>query len=121
MAGKEKNIINMVFGGTLSPTSPPSSEVYSISQTVGRDIDITFIDADLEGIYPNHNEAFVVNLEILDNVLKKVLIDNDSSVDIMFMHCWERLKPQGFKLLKFPEEAWLYSFGHNAVPVVGVV
>ena len=82
---------------------------------------ITFSDDDFEGVNPHHTEALVVSVEIADNVVKKVLIDNGSSVDILFMHCWERLKLEGYKLEECPKEAPLYGFGHNAVPIVGRV
>lgn len=81
---KEKNIINVVFDGILYPPRPLPGEAYAITQTTGRDNEITFTYADLEDINPNHNEALVVSLNILE--VKKVLIDNGSSVDIMFMH-----------------------------------
>lgn len=81
---------------------------------------ITFSDAELEGVNPYNTEALVVTVETRDNVVKKVLIDNGSSVDIIFTHCWERLKLDD-KLEECSEEAPLYGFGHNAVPIAGIV
>lgn len=97
-----------------------TGEVLSISQAPGTDNTITFTDADLEGVNPNHNEAFVVSMEILNNVVRKVFIDNGSSLNIIFMHCWERHMSQGFKIEKCPDEALLYGFGHNTVPIAGI-
>ena len=112
-----KNIVNMVIGGHQSPPpSPIRSEVLAISQQEQARIGITFNDDDFEGINPQHSEALVVSVEIANNIVKKVLIDNGSSVDILFMHCWERLKLEGYKLEECPKEAPLYGFGHNAVP-----
>ena len=122
MGNKEKNIVNMVIGGNQSPPASPSkSEVLSISQREQGNIGITFNDDDFEGVNPQHTEALVVSVETENNVVKKVLIDNGSSVDILFTHCWERLKLEGYKLEECPQEAPLYGFGHNVVPVVGIV
>ena len=88
MRNKEKNIVNMVIGGNQSPPASPSrSEVLSISQREQGSIGITFNDDDFEGVNPQHTKALVVSVEIDNNVVKKVLIDNGSSIDILFTHC----------------------------------
>lgn len=50
--------------------------------------------------------------------VKRVLINNGSSVDIIFTHCWERLDLED-KLEECMEQAPL-GFGHNAVLVAGI-
>lgn len=97
---KEKNIINMVFEDKI-PFNILINAGFPISQMTGVDNVITFTEAGLEGVNLNYNEALVVSLEILDNVVRKVLIDNDSSVNIIFIHYLERLKLQGFRLTKY--------------------
>lgn len=52
----------------------------------GEDQVITFNNSDFEGLPPIHNEALVVSLDIMDNEVKRVLVDNDSSVNILFKH-----------------------------------
>ena len=48
-------------------------------------------------------------------------ISQSSYEHAKYMHCWERLKLEGYKLEECPKEAPLYGFGHNAVPIVGRV
>ena len=79
------------MGGTSSP--PPSlgsgDEVMMI-QTYPEQV-ITFSNADFEGLNPNHNEAMVVSLDIAENEVKRVIVDNGSSVNILFKHIMERM------------------------------
>lgn len=117
-----KNIVNVVIGGNQSPPRGQAGEqVMALDHTEMPHEPITFSEADFEGINPDNTEALVISIEIKENIVKKVLIDNGSSVDVIFTHCWERLKLEGSILEKCPEEAPLYGFGHSDVPVTGIV
>ena len=45
---------------------------------------ITFTDADFEGIEPNHDDPVVVKVEVANWLVCKVLVDQGSSVDILY-------------------------------------
>lgn len=63
----------------------------------------------------------VISIEVGDNLIRKVLVDSGSSADIVFTHCWDRMKVQGHEPKSCPHDRPLYGFGHNAVPVSGTV
>ncbi|XP_017237355.1 uncharacterized protein LOC108210538 [Daucus carota subsp. sativus] len=118
---KGKNIINVVFGGSQTPPRAVEGEVYLIDSGPSTNNVVSFADNDFEGVNPDHNEALVVSIEIQNNIVKKVLVDNGSSVDVMFAHCWERMKLQGYELQACPQGAPLYGLGYNTIPVMGTV
>ena len=118
---KGKNVVNVVIGGSPLPHKRRFDEVYTIEQHSNGDGVVAFTDADLEGVVPGHTEALVVNIEILDNVIKKVLVDNGSSVDIIFAHCWERMKLKGYQIEPPAGGSPLYGLGHNVIPFLGTV
>lgn len=81
---------------------------------------ISFTDTDYERMDRNHTEALVITLDIAENEVKRILLDNGSSVDICFKHTWERLKLGSTILEKCHDETPLYDFGNNAVPITGI-
>ena len=46
---------------------------------------ITFSDQDLVGIHLPHEDALVVTLRIANFDIKRILIDNGSSVNVLFL------------------------------------
>lgn len=79
--GGGRNVVNIVFGGAASPPQAEDTLVHIISQAESHNY-ISSTDADYEGLNPNHNEALVVSLLIADNEVKRILVDDGSSVDI---------------------------------------
>ncbi|XP_074351327.1 uncharacterized protein LOC141690421 [Apium graveolens] len=77
-----KNVLNVVLGGCHSPPRSPDfgEEVLSIQSLP--DLVISFSSKDYEGVNPHHNAALVVTLDIFDNEVRRMLIDNGSSVNI---------------------------------------
>nr|XP_017251786.1 PREDICTED: uncharacterized protein LOC108222377 [Daucus carota subsp. sativus] len=118
---KGKNVINVVIGGSQTPPRTNRNEVYTLGSESGSDPEVTFANRDLEGMNPNPGEALVVSVEIGNNVIRKVLVDCGSSVDVIFAHCWDRMKTPELEVEPCPEGQPLYGFGHNAVPVMGTV
>ncbi|XP_017221564.1 uncharacterized protein LOC135148512 [Daucus carota subsp. sativus] len=114
-----RNVVNPVFGGTVTPPAPGGPSVYAIAQGEVHS-PIYFTHADYEGINPDHNEALVVSLLIAENEVKRILVDNGSSTDICFQHTWDRLRLSNAVLEPCLEETPLYGFGHNVVPIAGV-
>jgi len=56
---------------------------------------ITFIDADIKGIDPTQDDPMVITVEIENFAVMKTLVDQGSSVDILY---WKT-----FKKLQIPE------------------
>lgn len=81
---------------------------------------ITFSDADYKGINPDHNQALVITLDISNHDVKKTLVDNGSSVDVLFAHTLDRMQLGSLRLETSKEQS-LYGFGHNVVPIQGII
>ncbi|XP_074341808.1 uncharacterized protein LOC141679197 [Apium graveolens] len=81
---------------------------------------ISFSSKDYEGINPNHNEALVVTLYIFDNEVRRMLINNGSSVNILFKHTVDRMKLGSVRSNEFREDP-LYGFENNLVPIQGTI
>ncbi|KAK6117276.1 hypothetical protein DH2020_048987 [Rehmannia glutinosa] len=70
------------------------------------DESIRFTDEDLEGILTPHDDPMVVSLTIANYEVKRVLVDNGSSIDILFYDAFENRE-----LLKPVKTHWLVSRG----------
>ena len=53
---------------------------------------ITFFERDARGIRPPHNDPLVIMLAIEGFNTKRVLVDNGSSIDIMYMIAYQQMK-----------------------------
>ena len=53
---------------------------------------MTFSDRDLARIYYPHNDALVVTLRVKDYDVKRILIDQGSSCEIMYYETFKQLK-----------------------------
>lgn len=65
------------FGGSRSPPQSPDmdEDVMMIQTCIGKPI--YFTNKDQEDIDPDHNEALVVTLNVVDNVVMRILIDKN--------------------------------------------
>ncbi|XP_063940240.1 uncharacterized protein LOC135149175 [Daucus carota subsp. sativus] len=119
-SGKQKNIVNVVLGGSCSPPPSPDScqEVMSI-QTFPEQI-ISFSSKDFEGVTRGHNQALVVTLDIAENEVRRILVDNGSSANILFKHTMDRMQLGNIRMNDYREDP-LYGFGNSIVPVLGTL
>ena len=118
--GQPRNVVNMIMGGRQSPPqSPDQSEDVMIIQSYPEE-PITFGNEDFHGLDPFHNQAIVVSLEVLDNLIKKVLVDTGSAVNIIFQHALNRMNMGSLRMDPCNEDP-LYGLGHNMVPITGVI
>ncbi|XP_074336339.1 uncharacterized protein LOC141673488 [Apium graveolens] len=90
--GSGKNMVNVVFGGTASPPRSPDPENEVMTIQPSEDEPIYFSYSDYEGLNPDHNLALVVTLDIADNEVKRILVDNNSSDNILFERTLNRMK-----------------------------
>ena len=70
--------------------------------------DIVFFEQDVKGIRQPHDDPLVIMLTIEGFNTRKVLVDNGSSADVMYMTAFQqmkldpkRLKPFGSSLVSF--------------------
>lgn len=82
---------------------------------------ISFSDADYDdNMIDGHQDALVITTKIGTNTVKKILVDNGSSVDILYHHSYSRMD-LGDRKLSEAKGAPLYGFIGNEVRVVGVI
>ncbi|XP_074347017.1 uncharacterized protein LOC141685836 [Apium graveolens] len=65
--GSGKNVVNVVFGGTVSPPQSPDPENDVMMIQPLEDEPICFSYSDYEGLDPDHNLALVVTLDVANN------------------------------------------------------
>ncbi|KAF3440821.1 hypothetical protein FNV43_RR19107 [Rhamnella rubrinervis] len=75
------------------------------------DLDITFTAKDTEGVLYPHDDVLVVTLEVENYVMKRILVDNGSSTDIIFSSTLEamRISPK----VAEPSRATLVGYDGN--------
>ncbi|XP_074378187.1 uncharacterized protein LOC141719690 [Apium graveolens] len=115
-----KNVVNVVLGGSHSPPRSPDfgEEVLSIQSLP--DLVISFTSKDYEGVNPNHSAALVVTLDIFDIEVRRMLIDNGSSVNILFKHTLDQMQLGSVRSNECRKDP-LYGFRHNLVPIQGTL
>lgn len=71
----------------------------------------------------SRSDPLTVQLDISDQDVKKVLIDNGSSADIIFRHTLDRmiLKENERMIPSESSHGPLFGFGNHAVPVQGII
>ena len=86
-------------------------EVQSVSKLSRLDTSITFSDSDLEGFQHPHDDPLVIRAVVANKTVHRVLVDNSSSVDIIFTSTFdkmgigrERLEPVSTHLRGFSRE-----------------
>ena len=86
-------------------------EIQAVSKLQRLDTSITFSDSDLEGCQHPHDDPLVVYAIVANKTVHRVLVDNGSSTDIIFVSTLdkmgigrEKLKPINTHLRGFSEE-----------------
>jgi hypothetical protein len=80
---------------------------------------ITFIEEDFRLKSTNHNDAMVIEVNIAGWVIGKILVDNGSSADILFLKTFEKMNLSQHML--HPLEYPLHGFGGKPIKPVGKV
>ncbi|GMN59080.1 hypothetical protein TIFTF001_028166 [Ficus carica] len=132
-----EHIVHTIFGGTATGDTASSQRSYAresrrfargefinITEHVSkiccqRSTPITFTDVEADRLLHPHNNALVGEIRVADNVIQRVLIDNGSSADVMFMDAFSRLKIGGAVLT--PIQTPLYGFAGECVRAANTV
>ena len=80
---------------------------------------ITFMDEEAKRIHHPHNDAIVITLLIADYITRRVLVDNGSSVDILYYPAFQQMR-LGRDQLR-PMNSPLVGFGGMKVQPVGTI
>ncbi|XP_074348997.1 uncharacterized protein LOC141688527 [Apium graveolens] len=81
---------------------------------------ICFSYSDYKGLDPDHNLALVVTLDVANNEVKRILVDNGSSVNIVFEHTLNMMELGHLRMDPFLEDP-LYGFGNTMIPIRGII
>jgi hypothetical protein len=82
-------------------------------------VPITFTEEDFKLKSTNHNDAMVIEVNIAGWVIGKILVDNGSSADILFLKTFEKMNLTQHML--HPPEYPLQGFGGKPIKPVGKV
>jgi hypothetical protein len=82
-------------------------------------VSITFTEEDFRLKSTNHNDAMVIEVNIAGWVIGKILVDNGSSADILFLKTFEKMNLSQHML--HPPEYPLQGFGGKPIKPVGKV
>ena len=80
---------------------------------------ISFTDEEVERIHHPHDDAIVITLLIADYTTRRVLVDNGSSVDILYYPAFQQMRLE--RDLLHPVCSSLIGFGGMKVQPVGTV
>ncbi|GAU46524.1 hypothetical protein TSUD_402540 [Trifolium subterraneum] len=81
--------------------------------------EISFPPSDGEGVFPHDDDPLVIQVQILNCDVKRVLIDSGSSADIMYSEAFKAMQLAGEQLQ--PYNGTLVGFGGEQVEVMGHV
>ncbi|XP_031124240.1 uncharacterized protein LOC116026954 [Ipomoea triloba] len=107
---KHKPVINMIVGGLEGGDSSGSRKAWArqlyVGTIYGRDDSlkkvcrepILFTDEDLPRSQHPHRDALVIAMDVHGTVVRRVLVDTGSSVNILYLEVFERLGLQRDKL-----------------------
>ena len=66
-------------------------EVQAVSKLPRLDTAITFSNSDLEGCQHPHDDPLVIRAVVANKIIHRVLVDNGSSVDIIFASAFDKM------------------------------
>ncbi|XP_077249460.1 uncharacterized protein LOC143888968 [Tasmannia lanceolata] len=119
-------VINTIMGGPAAEgTSSAARKAYARQvnaiHTCNKKLkvknEIPFSDADLENLILPHDDALVITMLVANWELKKIIVDNGSSVDILYYHTFKEMMI-GDDCLK-PANSDLVGFSGKVVKVEG--
>ena len=123
--------IRVIIGGSSTGQSFKSKKTYlkvvqsvQLSRRPPRDRNtdeqvITFIEDEAERIHHPHDDAIVITLLIADYTTRKVLVDNGSSADILYLSAFQQMKLGRDRLR--PVNSPLVGFRGMKVQPVGTI
>ena len=81
---------------------------------------ISFSDKDYEGVQTTHTDALVILARVAKWKIKNIMVDTGSSTDILFNHCYDKIKYKLEPRLR-PYDHNLYGFDGKPVKPRGII
>ena len=94
-------------------------EVQAISKLPRLDTTITFSDSNMEGYQQPHDDPLVIRVVVANKTIHRVLVDNESLVDIIFTSAFDKMGIRREKLE--PVSAHLRGFSGERVLPLGSI
>ena len=94
-------------------------EIQAVSKLPRVDTTITFSDSDMEGCQHPHDDPLVIRVVVANKTVRRVLVDNGSSADIIFVSTFDKMGIGREKLE--PVNAHLRGFSGERVLPVGSI
>ncbi|XP_074327680.1 uncharacterized protein LOC141665590 [Apium graveolens] len=130
--GEDDRVIDVIFGGVAAGGLSHNSrkiyarEVFNVNPSIAKrprtnpSPVISFSDDDYRpGLIEGHQDALVITTRVGNNTVKKMLVDNGSSVDVLYHHAFSRMDIGDRRLEN--SRTPLYGFTGNEVHVVGTI
>ncbi|XP_077219746.1 uncharacterized protein LOC143853936 [Tasmannia lanceolata] len=121
-------VINTIIGGQAAGgTSSAARKAYARQintvQTSQKKLkvenEISFSDADLDNLILPHDYALVITMLVANWELKKILVDNGSSADLLYYHAFKQMMVGDDRLQ--PANSDLFGFSGEIVKVEGQI
>nr|XP_017233146.1 PREDICTED: uncharacterized protein LOC108207198 [Daucus carota subsp. sativus] len=122
-------VINVISGGpTAAGTSSNSRKAYAreVMSIVGEppkrakiDYAMAFDNIDLEKVKFPHDDPLVITPVIGNSSVKRVLVDNGASVDILFYDAYEKMGYSDTQLT--PSDMPIYGFNNGETKIEGMI
>ncbi|XP_077241626.1 uncharacterized protein LOC143882103 [Tasmannia lanceolata] len=125
---QSRGVIGTIMGGPAAGGTSSAARkayarrvnaVHACSKKAKTENEISFSDADLDGLMLPHDDALVLTMLVANWELRKILVDNGSSADILYYHAFERMMI-GDDRLK-PANSDLFGFSGEVVKVEGQI
>ena len=91
-------------------------EIQAVSKQPQLDTSIMFSDSDLEGCQHPHDDPLVVRAVVANKTVHRVLVDNRSSVDIIFASAFDKMGIGREKLEPINTHLWGF-YGEKVLPL----
>jgi len=111
--------VNTISGGFPREGCTSQATVETQQTDLAPDVDLTFMEADLQGVVPHDNDPMVISLITAWRRVRHVLVDQGSSSDVMFLTTFHRLQLSVDQLKPYVRR--LYEFTKNEVEVHGYI
>ncbi|KAK2997506.1 hypothetical protein RJ639_026438 [Escallonia herrerae] len=114
-AGGSSGKARKAYAREVCVTSPPPNKKLKTVPAAT----ITFFDDDLKGIKIPHDDPLVITIKAGNFDVKRVLIDNGSSAEILFHDAFEKMNIPTDRLRKM--DTPLYGFSNHPVAAEGII
>ncbi|XP_020218378.1 uncharacterized protein LOC109801659 [Cajanus cajan] len=127
-SSQPRRVINTIAGGFAGGGSSSSAQrrhlravryVHAVETVRRHLLTITFTEADFKGIDPDQDDPMVISVEIHNCIVRKTLVDQGSSADILYWNTFKQLGIPESELVPYDEP--LVGFSGERVRTKGYI